>query len=96
MFFPGLDGHGRTWLKSFNTGQFSAFKLSDCGAFKIIKNGTKLGLIPWKLNAENPLFYFCVGVWVGGQDPKNFSRISKMRQKVPYLSVSILVGDREK
>ena len=35
---------------------------SDCRASKIIWNDTKLNPIFWKLNAENPLFNFCVGV----------------------------------
>ena len=44
---------------------------------KIISNDTKLEPISWELNYENPLFNFCVGVWVGGQDAAYFSHVSK-------------------
>ena len=30
---------------------------------------------------ENQLFGFCVGVWVGGHHPTNFSHISKDAQE---------------
>ena len=39
---------------------------SDCRAWKIIQNDTKAESIPWEMNIENPKFYFCVGVWLGG------------------------------
>ena len=54
---------------------------SDCGVSKIIKNDTKLEAVPWEPDVENPLFNFCVGVWVRGQDGTNFSQISKDAQK---------------
>ena len=53
---------------------------SHCRASKIISNDTKLEEIPWELDVENPLFNFCVGVWVGGHAPANFLYISKDAQ----------------
>ena len=69
-----------------NSGIYRIFELSvrnlnlkslDCRASKIISNDTKLEEIPWELDVENPLFNFCVGVWVGGHPPANFSHASK-------------------
>ena len=41
--------------------------ISDWRASKIIRNDSKLETIPRENNIENPVFDFCVGVWVGGQ-----------------------------
>ena len=77
-------------MNRLNSGIFGIFKLSafklnlkssDCRASKIIQNDTKLEPIPWELNMENQLFGFCVGVWVGGHHPTNFSHISKDAQE---------------
>ena len=73
-----------------NSGIFTIFELSelnlnlnssDCRARKIISNDTKLEAIPWELDDGNPLFKFCVGVWVRGQDGTNFSHISNDAQE---------------
>ena len=53
---------------------------SDGRASKIIWNHTKLEPISWELNAGNPLLIICVGVWVGGHPPNNFSYISRYAQ----------------
>ena len=37
-------------------------------ASKILLTDTKLESISWELKNKNPLFHFCVGVWVGGID----------------------------
>ena len=42
----------------------------DSRAAKIISNETKLEPISWERNIGNPLFNFCVGVWVGGRRKK--------------------------
>ena len=34
---------------------------SDCRAWKIIRDDTKLELISWESNRENPIFNICVG-----------------------------------
>ena len=54
---------------------------SDCRASKIIPNDTKLEPISWELNLKNPLFNFCLGVWVRGHDATNVSHIPKSAQK---------------
>ena len=41
---------------------------SNCKASKIIEIDTKLEQISWEVNVKNPLFNFCVGIWVGGQE----------------------------
>ena len=70
-----------------NSGIFWSFDLkkwksnltsSDCRASKIIWNDTKPEPISWELNIENPIFNFCLGVWVGGHDATNFSHISNL------------------
>ena len=62
------------WIDRLNSGIFRIsdprklnlnLKCSDCRAFRIIWNDTKLGPISWQLNIENTLFSICVGVWVG-------------------------------
>ena len=45
---------------------------SDCRAWKILWNDTKLELFYSELNVENLLFNFCVGVWVGGSSQAKF------------------------
>ena len=46
--------------------------LTICGAWKIIYNDTELDPISWELDIENPIFNFCVGVWVRGPPRANF------------------------
>ena len=64
-----------------NSGIFGTFELSECNinlnssgcrALKIIKNDTKLEPISWGPRSENPIFNFCVGVWVGGNPREVF------------------------
>ena len=47
----------------------------------MIYNDTKLEPISWELNLENPLFNFCVGVWVGGHPRANLWPESKDAHK---------------
>ena len=78
------------YMVRLNSGNFGIFQLSfwnlslnssDCRASKIIQKDTKLETISLELNAENPLFNICVGVWVRGQDAANFSHVSKDAQE---------------
>ena len=83
-----MDMHEHPIIR-LNSGIFTIFELSDlnlnlnssdCRTRKIISNDIKLEAIPWELDIENQLFNFCVGVWVGGHAPANFSYISKDAQ----------------
>ena len=71
---------------------------SDCRASKIIQNDTKLDPISWEPNIENEIFIFCVGVWVGGHPPANFSYISKDAQlnSTSFDINDVTGGDRGK
>ena len=71
-------------MNRLNLGIFRIFGLStwnlnpnssDCRAYKIIYNYTKLGPISWELNLKNQILNFCVGVGVGEHDATNFSYI---------------------
>ena len=71
-------------IDRLNSGIFRIFELggwnlnlnsSDCGASKIIWNDIKLERIPWVLIIENRLCSICVGVWVGGHHPTDFSSV---------------------
>ena len=53
---------------------------SDCSASKIISNDTRPEPISW-FDIENSIFNFCVGVWVVGHLPTNFSHGSKDAQE---------------
>ena len=54
--------------------------ISDFRASKIIWIDTKPELISLESSMENPLFRVCVGVWVGGRSPTNFSQGSQNAQ----------------
>jgi len=65
-----------------NFGIFRIFELSEsnlnligsnCRASKNISNDTELEQIPLEPNMENPIFHFCVGVWVGEHASTDFS-----------------------
>ena len=83
-------------MNRLNTGHFRIFELSlgnsnlnssHCGASKIIWNETKLEAIPWELDVENPLFNFCVGVWIGGHPPAKLFRESFFALTVPSVYI---------
>ena len=89
-------------MTTLNSEIFRIFELSEwninlnsskCRALKIISNDTKLEPISWELNYENPLFNFCVGVWVRGQDGTNFSHISKDAQdNFTSFDINVVLG----
>ena len=73
----------QSFILRLNSGIFRILELSEwnsnlnssnCRAPKIICSNTILEPISWEMNSKNPLFDFCVGVWVGGHSLANLKK----------------------
>ena len=92
-------------IPRLNSGNFRIFEPSEWNfnlnssnyrASKIIYNDIKLDPISWELNLINPLFNFCLTVWVGGHPWANLWPRSKDAHKdsTSFDINVVTVGDR--